>query len=92
MPWDVARRTVQLSRATNTSGARSTAALIILRKVREDGISTMFHNPYSPARTSSMHDTTIRRRVYSMLKTVGRVGPWGVGFVVWEAYHTNEYR
>jgi hypothetical protein len=25
-------------------------------------------------------------RMYPFLRTLGRVGPWGVGFLVWEAY------
>jgi hypothetical protein len=82
-PWDVARRTVQLDRIMNPSRAHSTAVLIILRKVREDGLSSFFHHTYSP---HALHRSATRRKVYSMLRTIGRVGPWGIGFLVWEAY------
>jgi len=31
-------------------------------------------------------DSALRRRAILGLRTLGRVGPWGIGFLVWEAY------
>lgn len=52
------------------------------RKVAEDGWQPFFRLPNNP---------TELRTTWSvkLLRTAGRVGPWGIGFLVWEAYGTG---
>lgn len=75
-PWDIARKAVDADRMR--SPQRHPIPLILLRKFRDEGWHSFFVNP---AQTS--HGTS---RGQSALRTLGRVGPWGVGFLVWEAF------
>lgn len=78
-PWDIARKTVHIDRITAPTEHHSIAVLL-LRKLKDEGLSSFFVNPSHPARDSTSSHT---RRV---LRTLARVGPWGVGFLVWEAF------
>ncbi|KAI0647231.1 hypothetical protein C8Q79DRAFT_925810 [Trametes meyenii] len=82
-PWDAARKVVHIDRLSPVRDQHPITA-IILRKIHEDGMLAFFSNPvhvpYDPS-TSRM-----RRRMNAALRTLGRVGPWGVGFLVWEAF------
>lgn len=52
---------------------------IVIRKVTEDGVRILFRLPQAT--------TEVRVRwTVKLLRTAGRVGPWGAGFLVWEAY------
>jgi len=77
-PWDLARRAVPLDRG------RRSAALIIFQKFRDDGAIAFFRDP-SP-HTASIHSPNKHRRLRSTLRTLARVGPWGFGFLAWEAF------
>ena len=49
--------------------------------LKEEGILALFKDP-----TSRPHDTpSSRPRLHAFLRTIARVGPWGVGFLVWES-------
>jgi hypothetical protein len=47
------------------------------------GLRAFFQSPVS---ISSAPTTGWQSRIYPVLRTLGRVGPWGVGFLVWEAF------
>lgn len=84
LPWDVARRTVHVDRITRPPHQQNTITDIIIRKAREDGVLSFFHLQANRAVPQAQSRT--RRRAYSMVRTLGRVGPWGIGFLVWEVY------
>ncbi|EGO22514.1 hypothetical protein SERLADRAFT_440536 [Serpula lacrymans var. lacrymans S7.9] len=79
-PWDAARKTVQLDRILHSPNERS-PSVAILKKFRDEGLIYFFRNPTTPHATTSNGS----RRIYTFLRTIARVGPWGVGFLVWEA-------
>ena len=83
-PWDAARKLVHVARLSQESAARRSVLRIVLHRAREDGVRSFFRSP-----THATHDpstSAIRRRLNTALRTLGRVGPWGVGFLVWEAF------
>ncbi|KAI0319797.1 hypothetical protein OF83DRAFT_1108230 [Amylostereum chailletii] len=86
-PWDVARRLVYLDRVNSTVHHTSRHILfgIVARKVREDGLLSLFHAP-GPVHHDPPSVSPGRRRLNTALRTLGRVGPWGIGFLVWEAF------
>lgn len=90
-PWDVARRQVHLdqSHSLATNSPRNYTISILARKLRDDGPLSFFQLP------ASLHEESPstgvgRRRLYTTLRTLARVGPWGVGFLVWEAFGPGE--
>ncbi|KAF8078087.1 hypothetical protein FPV67DRAFT_1615323 [Lyophyllum atratum] len=85
LPWDIARRTVQLDRIMHPKPNQSPVARIILQKAREDGILSFLRSNENPSQVPQARGG-LQRRAYSVLRTLGRVGPWGVGFLVWEVY------
>lgn len=82
-PWDVTRRTIQLERTVDPTLKHS--LFVIMQKVRGDGILEFFRDP-SIEGSEKREMSTTRRRIYSGLRTLARVGPWGLGFLVWEAF------
>ena len=84
-PWDVARRLAHLDRvqSTTTHGPRRLFGLIT-RKVHEDGLLSFFREATSYEEKTPM--SLGRQRLLAVARTLGRVGPWGVGFLVWEAF------
>ncbi|KAF8636639.1 hypothetical protein AX17_003447 [Amanita inopinata Kibby_2008] len=83
-PWDVARHSIQADMAAS-SAARGSYSVVgaLFRKVRKDGILEFVRDPEAPRGISKRH---YRNRIYKTLRTLGRVGPWGVGFLVWETF------
>lgn len=75
-PWDIARKTVDIDRMR--SPQRRPIPMILLRKFKDEGWRSFLVNP-----TQISHGTS---RTQSALRTLGRVGPWGVGFLAWEAF------
>ncbi|KAJ7582646.1 hypothetical protein C8J56DRAFT_225653 [Mycena floridula] len=73
-PWDAARRLVKIS------NHHESALHILKRHLRQDGLFSLFRDPNKAGKQSS------NRAFYGMLRALGRLGPWGVGFLVWEAY------
>ncbi|TDL27304.1 hypothetical protein BD410DRAFT_762087 [Rickenella mellea] len=86
-PWDVARRIVYLQRAhysTTSSKYSPTILQCISNHVRTEGLTSFFR------RSSLTFDAeTIYRaaptRTQTAIRTLARVGPWGIAFLVWEA-------
>lgn len=85
-PWDVARKLAYLDRIQSTTAHRPRRILfnILARKIREDGILSFFRNPAGEGETAL--SSPGRKRLSAAARTLGRVGPWGVGFLVWEAF------
>lgn len=50
-------------------------------KLKEDGVLSFLKDP-----SSHLHESpSPRPRLHAFLRTIARVGPWGVGFLVWES-------
>lgn len=82
-PWDVARRTIYLDRLEK-SYAHDSFHTILRRKIAKEGLGSLFKSMASPSES-----TGSKSRWNTALRTAGRVGPWGVGFLVWEAYSSG---
>ncbi|KAI0362316.1 hypothetical protein OH77DRAFT_1515581 [Trametes cingulata] len=82
-PWDAARKAVHIDRLS-PAHVRHSIPAIILRKVHEEGMVSFFRNPAHVPHDPSA--SRMRRRLNVALRTLGRVGPWGAGFLVWEAF------
>ena len=80
-PFDAARRAVQLNGMSNT-GNREPPMRVVLLKVKQDGLGSFFRDADS---ATASPGSAASRRLYMALRTLARVGPWGVGFLVWEA-------
>ncbi|KAF8581218.1 hypothetical protein K439DRAFT_1636374 [Ramaria rubella] len=77
-PFDVARRCIN---ASVIERHHMSIASILVNKVEADGILSFFRDP-----TRTM---TPRAPTYTWLRTLGRVGPWGVAFLAWENFGPN---
>jgi hypothetical protein len=78
-------------RACNIQGVYSRDGHPIIRtlfhKLMEDGVLSFFKD-----RSSHLHESpSSRPRLHAFLRTVARVGPWGVGFLVWESFGPQRY-
>lgn len=56
--------------------------MLLKRIVARDGIGILFRSTLLSHRAAIESQTKLHR----ILRTVGRVGPWGIGFLVWEIY------
>ncbi|KAF9228582.1 hypothetical protein BS17DRAFT_772199 [Gyrodon lividus] len=85
-PWDVARRVIELERVvpSHSTGSHSSLSTLI-QKAREDGISSFFREQSAGLREPLKFQSNIQRRISFALRTLSRVGPWGMGFLMWEA-------
>ncbi|KAF7311545.1 hypothetical protein MKEN_01056900 [Mycena kentingensis (nom. inval.)] len=86
-PFDKVRDALRLDRHTPNGELRSPVA-VVSHKIREEGVWALFRNT-SPAAASATASPNAYRRVYGVLRTLARVGPWGVGFLVYQAYETR---
>lgn len=82
-PFDMARRAVQEDRSLPTQKQHS-AAIAVMSRIKQDGILSFFKGV--PSENPSVPGSAASRRLYAALRTLARVGPWGVGFLVWEAF------
>lgn len=85
-PWDVARRLAHLDRVqfATTHRQRHHIFSLITRKIHDDGFLSIFRDTTSRKEKNPM--SRGRQRLLAVARTLGRVGPWGVGFLVWEAF------
>ncbi|KAF8511785.1 hypothetical protein BU17DRAFT_77447 [Hysterangium stoloniferum] len=72
-PFDVARRCIHVSGRQNQSMRD-----ILLRKAQNDGLLSFFRDP-AP-------QVPVPPSGYTWLRTLGRLGPWGVAFLAWENF------
>ncbi|KAJ7273192.1 hypothetical protein C8J57DRAFT_1317099 [Mycena rebaudengoi] len=82
-PWEVARRAVHLERMTHLARERRSPLVLVAQKIQQEGLSCLLRDPNYMGTTASSASSG---RMYSVLRTLARVGPWGIGFLVWEAY------
>lgn len=86
LPWDNARRLVYLERAAASRDTPQISTLAVLTKeLDERGPWGFFQQATVPRESKPI---TLKRyvKVYAALRTIARAGPWGIGFLVWEAY------
>lgn len=83
-PWDVARRIVRMEKISATQSPFNMVQLIVL-KARDEGILSFLRSHHSPHDDPPLQ-SGFRRRLVGVSRTLGRVGPWGFGFLVWESY------
>ncbi|KAI9466241.1 hypothetical protein BJY52DRAFT_1424216 [Lactarius psammicola] len=84
-PWDVARRLAHLDRVQSATAHRPRHPLfnLVTRKIRDDGLLSFFRDATNYEEKNPM--SLGRQRLLAVARTLGRVGPWGIGFLVWEA-------
>ena len=80
-PWDVARRVIHLKRLANSTGVEPSYR-ILKGHVMAHGLKYLFQHPHKEFAQGGT-------RWNRALRTAGRVGPWGIGFLVWEAYNSG---
>ena len=85
-PWDVARRLAFLDQvlSANTGRPKHHIFDLITHKIHNDGLLSFFRVATNYEEMSPM--SLGRQRLLAVARTLGRVGPWGVGFLVWEAF------
>lgn len=79
-PWDAARKAVHTDRVVSTE--RHSIPTILLHKLRDEGWASFVRAPLQ-----HVHDTSsspMHRKLQAVARTLARVGPWGIGFLVWE--------
>ncbi|EKM55468.1 uncharacterized protein PHACADRAFT_173588 [Phanerochaete carnosa HHB-10118-sp] len=82
-PWDIARKAVHVDRVVAAAEHHSVLS-ILLQKFRDDGWTSFFKRPTVHEHDS--HASSAHRRLHALGRTLGRVGPWGIGFLAWEAF------
>lgn len=82
-PWEAARKALRVDRVVAAHEHHS-ALLILLHKARTEGWLAFFRQAGAPDHET--YASPLHRRLNTLLRTLGRVGPWGVGFLVWEAF------
>ncbi|KXN90543.1 hypothetical protein AN958_04215, partial [Leucoagaricus sp. SymC.cos] len=78
-PWDKARRLIHVA---NRESKDSKFLRPVYDVVRNEGVIAFFRVPSY----ESTANIGLRSRVTGVVRTLGRVGPWGLGFLVWEMY------
>lgn len=84
-PWDVARKVVHVNALSRKGSGRPSvkaAAHALLLKARSDGLSSYFQDTNSVSHSPSGKYERLR----ATLRLLARVGPWGAGFLLWEAF------
>ncbi|KAG8828945.1 hypothetical protein FRC17_007290 [Serendipita sp. 399] len=72
------RRVISPSRARIVTG-------ILLQKLKTDGPLSFFVNPQLATHVQDTATQGSSRGIYALLRTLARVGPWGAGFLIFEA-------
>jgi len=81
-PLDNARRTLYLDKIS--AYGHHSIARAILHQMRVEGISSLFKDSMG-----HLHDSapqTSRPRLSAFLRTLGRISPWGLAFIFFEAF------
>ncbi|TFK55177.1 hypothetical protein OE88DRAFT_1653892 [Heliocybe sulcata] len=86
-PFDVARKAVYVEKIAALRSARKPTYLhALLTKVQDDGIVSLFRDPNFAPTPKGKAPAVNRKRLEAMLRILARAGPWGIGFLVWEAF------
>jgi Mitochondrial carrier protein len=81
-PLDNARRAVHLDKIS--AHGHHSIVKVLQRQIRDAGISSLFKD-----RTVHLHDAeppTSRSGLSAFLRTLGRISPWGLAFICFEAF------
>ena len=83
-PWDTARKLLYQHEITVEPSKQMSSLLILSDKAKADGLLSFFRRapPVDSTGSNSSHRPS---RLGTALRTLARVGPWGIGFLVWEA-------
>ena len=81
-PWDAARKAVHVDKVVCSE--HHSIASILRAKVRDEGWASFVKLPVQ--HTETAYSSPMHRRLHSVARTLARVGPWGVGFLVWESF------
>jgi len=76
-PWDAARA-LWVENKTGPPEERSRLPRVILRGLREKGVAYFFRGVRQAGSVAG------GKWYWNVLPTLGRVGPWGIAFLVWE--------
>lgn len=77
---------VHLEHTVHASTKRS-AASIVAEQLRHNGVLAFFRHPIALHPEGELPASGwLRKSSYNTIRALARVGPWGVGFLVWEAY------
>ena len=85
-PWDVTRELAQIERFQSVAAHRPRRYLIdnIVRKIHDDGLLSFFRG--AAGKEEGTVSSARYQRLLMAARTLGRVGPWGVAFLVWETF------
>ncbi|KAG9040250.1 hypothetical protein FRB95_000179 [Tulasnella sp. JGI-2019a] len=90
-PFDNARRIARTSAFSNTWSGR---AFAVVEYVKQHGVrDALFRSPVGPPSSSAepvVGTAAWQRRALMALGVLGRLGPWGVGFLLWEGLAVRE--
>jgi len=96
-PWDATRKLVHVEQVQAHTAHRPRRYLIdtIARKIRDDGLFSFFRDAAAGKEEGTLSSPR-NQKLLVAARTLGRVGPWGVAFLVWETfgpgiYHDNRY-
>jgi len=82
-PFDHVRRLAHLHKVIHSQGS---LVPLVFKQFQEDP-TAFFRNPFYTADSASSHSKSSgKQRLLVVLRTLGRVGPWGIGFLAWEAF------
>ncbi|KAH7103925.1 hypothetical protein BKA62DRAFT_695047 [Auriculariales sp. MPI-PUGE-AT-0066] len=83
-PFDNARHLGRAEQLTLRTAPRAMPELL-QAKLRTDGILSFFRDPHA---TTAVHEysNSWKQRLYSVSRVLARVGPWGIGFLVFESW------
>jgi hypothetical protein len=62
---------------------------VIVQKLKNEGVLYFFSNPQQVTHVPDASVSRAARGMYAALRTLGRVGPWGVGFLLYESLGGN---
>lgn len=83
-PWDATRRLAHIEQVQADATHRPRRYLIdsIARKIHDDGLLSFFRD------AAGKEEGPLPRyqKLLVAARTLGRVGPWGVAFLVWETF------
>ena len=85
-PWDATRRLAHIEQVQACTAHRPRRYLIdsIARKIHDDGLLSFFRD--AAGKEEGTLSSPRNQRLLVAARTLGRVGPWGVAFLVWETF------
>jgi hypothetical protein len=85
-PWDATRRLAHIEQIQACTAHRPRRYLIdsIARKIHDDGLLSFFRD--AAGKEEGTLSSPRNQKLLVAARTLGRVGPWGVAFLVWETF------